>query len=86
MRDVQHLLLNLLQRLEEIPAVLRDGAALRDPASVIIQVVSLVGANFRLLDWLLSLLGGAPSLSDWEGWDAGELFPEGHMWFGPPRT
>ena len=82
LRDVQHLLHSFLGRLEGIPADLCDGAALYNPASVIIRVVSLVGANFRLLDWLLTLLGGASSLTDWQTWDAGNLHPKGHMGFG----
>jgi hypothetical protein len=43
---------------------------MRDPHSLLNVVLSMAGPNFRVLDWMLSFLGGGAAL-DSTGWNAG---------------
>ncbi len=57
---------------EDLKKALRNESAIWDPASIISQLACSTGCNFRLLAWVLSLLGGATTtdaLSDWEKGD-----------------
>ncbi len=47
-------------------------AALFHPASPIVQVASLAGANFRLLSWMLTLLSGTNDWCDRCDWNVGK--------------
>ena len=56
---------------EDHKKALRSEVDIRDPASTIVQLACTTGCNFRLLTWVLSLLGGATmdTLSNWEEGD-----------------
>ena len=70
--DVQHFLRGIWGRvLLTLNGMERPCQALEDEDSVVVQLASWAGGNFRLMAWMLELFGGARTLNDHKSWRAG---------------
>ena len=70
--DVQHFLRGIWGRvLLTVGGMERPCQAVEDEDSVMVQLASWAGGNFRRLAWMLELFGGAKSVYDHESWQAG---------------
>ncbi len=49
----------------------RSCQAVEDEDSVMVQLASWAGGNFRLMAWMLELFGGAKTVYDHQSWRAG---------------
>lgn len=71
-RDVQHFLRGIWGRVRlMVGGTERSCQAIEDEDSVVVQLASWAGGNFRLMVWMLELFGGAKTVYDHESWRAG---------------
>lgn len=71
-RDVQDFLKGIWGRvLPMLGGMERSCPAVEDEDSVVVQLASWAGGNFRLVAWMLELFGGAKTVYDHGSWRAG---------------
>ena len=71
-RDVQHFLRGIWGRvLLTVDGMERSCQAIQDEDSVVVQLASWAGGNFRLMAWMLELFGGARTVYDHDLWRPG---------------
>lgn len=70
--DMQRLVHSVARRLPQDMVAVPEKPAWY-PSSAMTLLLCLMGGNFRLLEFALSMLGGAPSPHDAQAWNAGKI-------------
>ncbi|BDA41861.1 hypothetical protein COCOBI_02-6560 [Coccomyxa sp. Obi] len=73
-RDMQHFLRGIWGRVRlMVGSMERSCQAVEEEDSVVVQLASWTGGNFRLMAWMLELFGGARTVYDHMSWRAEKL-------------